>query len=230
LGAPHAILAAAAGQRLDFRREFSEIRHALALSPDDPEVLTNACRTIACLGNGEEGLRLADRFLAVDPLHPLAYQRKAEILKLLRRYSQAIEVGRRELELGPNLYVVRIFIGDSLTLLGRHAEALVEYAAMPPDELFRLTGEALVAARTRDRGGAERTLARAKQLFGASASYQYAEVYAQMGDKDQAFVELDNAVKAKDSGLVYLKTDPFLDPIRHDPRFAAFLRRLDFPV
>jgi hypothetical protein len=50
-----------------------------------------------------------------------------------------------------------------------------------------------------------------------------------VGDVDGAFAELDNAIEVKDAGLIYLKMDPFLDPIRNDPRYAALLRRLNFP-
>ena len=55
-------------------------------------------------------------------------------------------------------------------------------------------------------------------------------INAQAGDADRAFAELDNAVRVRDSGLVGLKIDPFVDPIRHDPRFAALLKRLNFPT
>ena len=46
---------------------------------------------------------------------------------------------------------------------------------------------------------------------------------------DRAFTEFNNAINARDAGLFYLKMDPFLDPIRSDPRYAALLRRLNFP-
>ena len=66
-------------------------------------------------------------------------------------------------------------------------------------------------------------------MFGAAASYRYAEVYAHTGDADRAFAELNNAVRAKDPGLQKLKRDPVLDGIVRDPRFAALLQRLKFP-
>ena len=167
--------------------------------------------------------------IALDPLNGVAYRRKATALLVLRRYPQSIEAGRRALELAPNAFSARLWIGQSLALLGQHAEARAEFQRMAADDGFRLTGEALVAARTGDVAGARRTIARMKQLFGAAWSYQYGEIHAQSGDVDRAFAELDNAVEANDSGLLYLKRDPFLDPIRNDPRYAALLRRLKFP-
>jgi hypothetical protein len=68
-----------------------------------------------------------------------------------------------------------------------------------------------------------------RQLHGALGSYQYAEVYAQAGEKDRAFAELANALAAKDPGLASLRVDPFLDPIRTDPRYPPLVRALDFP-
>ena len=50
-----------------------------------------------------------------------------------------------------------------------------------------------------------------------------------MGDHDRAFTEFDNAIEAKDSGLIYLKKDAFLDPIREDPRYSALIGKLNFP-
>jgi len=41
---------------------------------------------------------------------------------------------------------------------------------------------------------------------------------------------LDRAYAARSSGLVDVRSDPFLKPLRKDPRFAALLRRLKLPV
>jgi hypothetical protein len=55
--------------------------------------------------------------------------------------------------------------------------------------------------------------------------YEIALVYAGLGDKDRAFHWLDAAYQAHDVGLVYLKVDPCLNPLRSDPRFAVLLQR-----
>jgi len=72
-------------------------------------------------------------------------------------------------------------------------------------------------------------MAKIRTASGDSSSYQYAQINAQLGNIDGAFAALNKAVEALDPGLIYLKRDPFLDPIRKDPRYLALLTRLDFP-
>jgi hypothetical protein len=121
-------------------------------------------------------------------------------------------------------------IAACLILMNRPAEARAEFSKAPADDPFRLTGEAILSARSRDTAGAERIIDRMRELFGSAASFQYAQIYAQAHESDRAFAELDKALSVKDPGLQTLKVDPFLDPIRSDPRFAALLKRLNFPT
>jgi tetratricopeptide (TPR) repeat protein len=146
------------------------------------------------------------------------------------RYREAIEAINRAHAIAPGNPARTAIAGDSWLLLGHLGRARTEYARIPPDDYLRLTGEAMVAARTGDRQGAERAMARMRQIFGASMSYQYAIIYAQLGDKDRAFAELHNALGAKDPGLIGMRTDAFLDPVRDDPRYTALLRKLNFPA
>ena len=76
---------------------------------------------------------------------------------------------------------------------------------------------------------AEAQLAKIKAAFGDSASYQYATIYAQWGNVPKALEWLDTAVRVRDPGLVFLKTDPLLDPLRPERRFHAIERELKFP-
>jgi hypothetical protein len=79
------------------------------------------------------------------------------------------------------------------------------------------------------RADAEAGLAKMKTAFGDSAAYQYAAIHAQWGDKRQALEWLETALKLRDSGLEWLKTDPLMDPLRQEPRFQAIERELRFP-
>jgi serine/threonine-protein kinase len=229
LGSAHALMSGVALNRFDFASALQQAEVAIALSSSDPTALQYVTLTLAVMGRVEEGSGVIDRAIALDPLNARTYYIKSMALTFFRRYSQAIAAGRKALELAPERRFAHIWIGDALLLLGQTSEAKAEYEAIGADNPFRLARLALLAARTGDRAGAERTTAQMMQLYGASTSFQYCEIYAQLGDKDRAFAELDKATQAKDSGLAYLKMDPFLDPIRGDPRYAALLRRLNFP-
>ena len=54
--------------------------------------------------------------------------------------------------------------------------------------------------------------------------YKVAQIYAQPGDKEQAFARLEIACEKNDSGLYRLKVEPLLDPLHGDPRFGELLR------
>ena len=76
---------------------------------------------------------------------------------------------------------------------------------------------------------AEAARARLWELQGEAASYQYATIYAQWGDKAKALDWLDTAMRLRDAGLTLLRNDPFVDSLRQKPRFQAVVRQLKFP-
>ena len=55
---------------------------------------------------------------------------------------------------------------------------------------------------------------------------QEAQIAAQLGDSDRAIHALKDSWSLKDSGLSAIQVDPFLDPVRKDPRFAAIARQV----
>lgn len=228
-GPAHEALGLVAQNRLDFPTLLRETRMAVSLSPSDADLLPFSGRNLAWFGYGYEGLQLVDRAIALDPLNGRQYRYKSEVLTFLRRYAEAARAGRKALELAPKFEAAHQMVGDALLLLGQPAAAKAEYEALGAEDPFRLARLALLAARTGDRQEANRAIAQLEQQAGAGASYQYAEIYVQLGDKDRAFKEFENALVAKDPGLVYLKVDPFLDPVRNDPRYAVLLTRLNFP-
>jgi len=54
----------------------------------------------------------------------------------------------------------------------------------------------------------------------------FARIYAQLGDKGQAFEWLEKAYEERE-GLIIVKVDPQLDPLRDDPRFQDLLLRMN---
>ena len=73
-------------------------------------------------------------------------------------------------------------------------------------------------------------LAAANKLYMPGA---LAQPYAALGDRDQAFYWLEqyrlhHDVATADPVMCF-KTDPWLTPLRSDPRFGDFLRRIGLP-
>jgi hypothetical protein len=50
-----------------------------------------------------------------------------------------------------------------------------------------------------------------------------------VGQWPKALEWLEMALRLRDPGLVELKTDPLLDPVRQEARFKAIERELKFP-
>ena len=54
----------------------------------------------------------------------------------------------------------------------------------------------------------------------------FVNAYLGLGDNEQAFYWLEQAYKEQSNILQFLKTHPYFDPIRSDPRFADLVRRV----
>ena len=66
-------------------------------------------------------------------------------------------------------------------------------------------------------------------MSGDAGAYQYAEIYAQWGNPPKALEWLDSAMRGRVPGLIALKTDPLMDPLRKESRFQAVMRELRLP-
>lgn len=61
-------------------------------------------------------------------------------------------------------------------------------------------------------------------------AYLIARIYAFRGQKDKSFEWIEKAYIRKENGLAYMKGDPLLKNLEDDPRYSAFLKRMNFPI
>lgn len=231
LPAAHRALFGFYSSNLEMTPAYREIKRAVQLAPADAETLTNYARfTGTVLDEMDQAFMLSDQAIASDPLNPDPYTHRVFLLFFARRYQELVEYGKRLKGDSSKLFNRSFVIGNALVMLGRFPEAQSYFIQAPPDFWGRITGEALLLIRRGDRAGGQERLAKLQHLFGDAASAQIAEIYAQLGDRDSAFAALDRGFAIKDGGLVALRVDPFLDPLRSDPRFAALLREMNFPA
>ena len=200
-----------------------------ALPGSDAETLRNYANVLGLSRRPEEAWRMSTKAMRLDPLNPASFETQAVTLYHSRRYEEAAAMARRSLQLSPERLRVRSYLANALLALNKTAEAEVEYRKLEPTDYRRLLGQAMLAVRAGDRASALTNLRAMKQRYGDTAHYQYGEIYAQLGSGEQAIAELESALAKRDPGMARIRVDPFLDPIRRDPRFAALVRRLNFP-
>ena len=229
LAAAFSALGNTARARLDGSTALAMFERGRSLGGNDAATLSNFGVFLAYLGRREESVRLAEQAVALDPLDPVSQDRRANVLRFARRYPDAIASAHQALQLAPQRQLALVRIADSLLLLGRPQEALVEYAKSTDDEFVRLTGQAIAYAKLGNRAASDRAFARLREIGEDTGHYQYAEVHAQRDEIDEAFASLDLAWKFRDPGLMQVRGDPFVDPLRRDPRLAAIERRLRLP-
>jgi Flp pilus assembly protein TadD len=78
---------------------------------------------------------------------------------------------------------------------------------------------------------ARRILVKLEQMHqqGIAPSASVAILYGALGESDQAFAWLEKAYQERDPQLTYLKAGRRFEPMRKDPRFGQFVRRVGLP-
>lgn len=213
--------------RLDARAARVPFERSRQLGQGEAAVMARYAQYSARCGHARQASEAMKRALLLDPLNPLIHRAAASIEFAARRYEASIPPARRALELNPRLSRAHAAIGDALLMLGRVDEARAAYTAEPVAD-FRLSGLAILERRLGNVAAARKTLAGLVADHGDRVLYQQGQVLAQLGDRDAAIARLQQAFAAGDSGLIYLRNDPWLDPLREDPRFRQLLERIGF--
>lgn len=53
--------------------------------------------------------------------------------------------------------------------------------------------------------------------------------YASLGEKEKALDYLEQAYQYKSTNMISIKTSPWFDDLRDEPRFQAILKKMNFP-
>jgi len=212
----------------DFGRANEAYERALALAPGNVQVVRSSADFAVSMGHTDAGIAAARRGVMLDPLNPRSYYLLGQGLYAARRYDEAVSAYAEAISLDPGYREFYGIRGLAYYGLGdlQSARSSCETNA---DHWVSQWCLAVVYEKLGRHADAEAVLAKYRATAGDSAAYQYATIYAQWGDRAKALQWLDTAVRLRDSGLIYLKTDPLFDPLRSEPRFRAIERQLRFP-
>jgi TolB-like protein/Tfp pilus assembly protein PilF len=215
----HSALGISYQTRLSMSRALQALRHSVQLPGADGLAFFNYGFVLGQAQRQGEAQSAVERGLSLDPLNFIGRQVQASIFYYGRRYSDAIDAARNTLAIAPQNNRARVLMAWSLLQLDRADEATRELQKAPPTDYRRLVTEGIIAARAGRKQDALHAIDRLRTEFGDTANYQFAQVYSQLGMADEAAAALKVSWETRDTGLASMQVDPFMDPMRNDPRF-----------
>ena len=156
------------------------------------------------------------------------------ILHFSRRFDEAIEQGRRTLELDPQFALGYFDIGVAYVMTGKleeSAAAFKKVSELSGSEVSQIHTQATTCAMMGDRKRAMELYEKLKELSKTNyiSPMMLAILPMLLGDLDAAFELIEQAYAEKANALVYLNVEPFFDPLRSDPRYAELIEKMGFP-
>ena len=216
----------------DWAKAESEFKRALELDPN--LALTHyryAWTYLSPMGRHDEAVSEMKRAMELEPLSLIQGANFAGVLMYARHFDQAIDQAKKTSDLDPNFFGAKNWLCHAYEAKGMYAESLLISEKTLQSENPFLADAGYVYAKTGRRQEALAITNRWKEGEKSKyvMNYWVAVVYAALGDKDSAFAELEKAYKEHDWFLQRIKVDPFMDPLRDDPRFAEMVKRLNLP-
>jgi tetratricopeptide (TPR) repeat protein len=188
---------------------------------------------LATLGRLDESLREMDLAHELDPLSMAVLTSEARVLMLAGKLDAGVGVLESAIDLEPTYPWTHLLLAGARVRQRRLDDARLEAEAalreLPSEARARATLAALQAL-TGDEAAAREVLVRLAresedESRPATVGFSVAVIHAALGETDMAFQVLENLTWNSEL-LFSLQGDPFLDPLRADPRYPALLRRL----
>jgi len=238
LARPHAVLG---GNEMEYDWDFAggeaEYRKAFKLDPSDATSHQWYASDIGQIGGREqEAFVEANHAHQLDPKSPIISETVADVLLSARRYDDSIAACKKVANENPTF--ARPHYCLAMAYWGKRLyPAVIEewktYGQLSGDrnesEFTSAMEQGFYSAGWQGALREGIVARQAQRKNGYSSAYGIAQLYADLGDKEQAFLWLNTAYHDRDPLLEGLKTDYLLDPLRSDPRFAELMRKVGLP-
>ena len=213
----------------DWKGAGEDLDKALMLEPNNATAQGSYGDLLYTLGRLPEAIAATQKSTEADPLSAPTWISLGVDLYSSGDMRAARHALERSFEINPNSTYIRWHLGVLELLDGQPQKALAHFQQVKQPEL-RLDG---IAISEHTLGHANESQAALDELIKSlpnESAAQIAEVYAWRGEKDQVFDWLNRAYAQRDGGISDVKSNPLLASVRTDPRFQAFLRKMQLPL
>ncbi|MBA3805071.1 MAG: tetratricopeptide repeat protein, partial [Acidobacteria bacterium] len=168
------------------------------------------------------------------PLSAMISMEVGTTLYYAHQYDEAIVQFEKTINLEPRYVDAYQYLGQAYEQKKMYTQAIATYQkgiTQAERHPFLIAALGHVYARSGERDEAQQALDELREMSKHRyiSPYLFAVVYDGLGDKDQTFAWLDNAVQDRSFFLIWLKVEPLFDSLRDDSRFQSLLRRVGFP-
>jgi TolB-like protein/DNA-binding winged helix-turn-helix (wHTH) protein len=208
-----------------------EYKAAFQLDPNNAITHLRYAEFLSNSARHDEAIREIRLAHELDPLSLVIQSNIGRLLYYARRYDEAIPELKQVLAADPHRVFARVHLAECYEQKGMYAESFAEMKIVRAEFHGQEgIGHAHLFASMGKVQDARRILKYQEQPPDGAQNWQFiAGVYAGLGEKDRAFQWLEQGYQNRDFFMTFAKTDPAMDPLRSDPRFAALLKKIGFP-
>jgi TolB-like protein/tetratricopeptide (TPR) repeat protein len=208
------------------------LRKGIELNPSFALAHFILTRSLYALERHSEAIAEAQKAFSLDPMSVLISTGVGDAYYFAREYEKSVLAYRISLGLDPRFDAAHNDIARALEGLGRFDEARAAYEEgrklAGKTTLHSTIGLAHIEAASGNEAEARRILAELIEMRSTRvvSAWGIAGLYASLGDVDEAFNWLYEAIEEQASGLLLVRVHPRLDPIRSDPRYEPLIAQL----
>ncbi|MGB9076179.1 MAG: winged helix-turn-helix domain-containing protein [Terracidiphilus sp.] len=207
-----------------------ETSRAIELDPRSADAYELRSRILQVLNRQEESIQAQKTALEFNPADPWTL---ALALWIARRYDAALTDVQQRVVATPHDPILQLFLAMNYRGKGMDKESIrclekyYLYAEGPA------TADAL--HRAFERGGAKAAVEWQIKFVKARAAKRYvspvdlAELYAQLGDREQTLALFEEAFRQHAPGLLWIQCDSAYDFLHSDERYRSIIKRVGLP-
>jgi adenylate cyclase len=217
----------------DFAGAEREFRRAVELNPNSAAAHQIYAIYLNSMGRFDEAIAATTTAIDIEPTSVLNHRDYGMILCFARRPAEAVVVLERAVEMDADFRTAYGWLIRAYRMKGDDDKAFEWFLRAPhrkEESAEKIELWKTLYAQSGWRGINQQRIEDAKQKDkeGKMPHLEMMQLYADLGDKEQAIIHLEKAfqLRPRGVGLTWLKADPRYDSIRDDPRFQEIVRRV----